>query len=302
MPQADFIRWIGIHRSRFFEWKKRYGKGNVHNAPTPKEHWLADWEREAICAFARAHPGNGYRRLTFMMLDADVVAVSPSSVYRVLKEASLLSRWPRTASKKGTGFQQPDNPHEHWHIDIAYINIRGTFFYLCTVLDGCSRFIVHHELREAMKEADIERLLQRALEAFPGVQPRIISDNGPQFIARDFKTFVRAVGVSHVQTSPYYPQSNGKIERYHRTLKSEGIRPRTPLSFDDGRDVIAGFVNHYNENRLHSAIGYIPPRDRLQGRHERIFARRDLKLETAREARRQLRAQPQPPPTGPDSF
>ena len=94
-----------------------------------------------------------------MMLDADVVAVSPSSVYRVLKAADLLSRWNRTPSKKGTGFTQPEKPHQHWHIDIAYINVRGTFYYLCTVLDGCSRFIVHHELQESMKEADVELIL-----------------------------------------------------------------------------------------------------------------------------------------------
>ena len=257
LAQDRFIAWLGIQRSRFFDWKSRYRTVNRHNAPVPREHWLAEWEQEAICDFARSHPSDGYRRLAFMMLDADVVAVSPSSVYRLLKEKGLLCRWPRVPSKKGTGFEQPDEPHQHWHIDIAYINIRGTFFYLCTVLDGCSRSIVHHELREAMREADVERLLQRALEAFPGVRPRIISDNGPQFIARDFKSFVRAVGISHVRTAPYYPQSNGKIERFHKTLKAEAIRPQTPRSLDDGRGVIAGFVDYYNNVRLHSAIRYV---------------------------------------------
>ena len=232
-----------------------------------------------------------------MMLDADVVAVSPSSVYRVLKSADLLSRWPRSASKKGSGFTQPEEPHQHWHIDIAYINVRGTFFYLCTVLDGCSRFIVHHELRESMKEADIELILQRALEKFPGVSPRVISDNGPQFLARDFKVFIREVGMSHVRTAPYYPQSNGKIERYHKTLKSEGIRPLTPLSLADARQVIEDFVRYYNEVRLHSAIGYVTPKTRLEGRHELLFKQRDAKLEAAREARRRRRAQHQPPST-----
>lgn len=302
MPQARFIDWLDIHKSRFFNWKSRYGKDNEHNAPVPREHWLTDWEREAICDFAREHPNDGYRRLSFMMLDADVVAVSPSSVYRVLKENGLLCRWPRAPTKKGTGFQQPEHPHEHWHIDIAYINIRGTFFYLCCVLDGCSRYIVHHELRESMREDDVERLLQRALEAFPDAQPRIISDNGPQFIARDFKSFVRAVGISHVRTSPYYPQSNGKIERFHKTLKAEGIRPRTPLSIDDGCKVIADFISHYNDVRLHSAINYVTPKDRLQDRHELIFRQRDRKLEAARKVRRQLRAQLHPPQPNPDSF
>jgi transposase InsO family protein len=104
------------------------------------------WEKKAICDFAVGHPLEGYRRLTFMMLDQDVVAVAPSSVYRVLKANGLLQRWNRTPSKKGTGFQQPTAPHEHWHIDIAYIYICGTFYYLCSVLDGASRFIVHWEI------------------------------------------------------------------------------------------------------------------------------------------------------------
>src|SRR5690606_18650704 len=112
----------------------------------------------------------------------------------------------RSPSKKGTGFVQPLAPHEHWHIDISYLNLLGTFFYLCAVLDGASRAIVHWEIREAMTEADVELVLQRALEKAPdGVRPRIISDNGPQFIARDFKEFIRLTGMTHVRTAPYYP-------------------------------------------------------------------------------------------------
>ena len=153
-----------------------------------------------------------------------------------------------------------------------------------------------------MREADVERLLQRALEAFPGVHPRIISDNGPQFIARDFKSFVRAVGISHVRTAPYYPQSNGKIERFHKTLKAEAIRPQTPLSLDDGRGVIAGFVDHYNNVRLHSAIRYVTPRDRLLGHHNLIFDQRAQKLEAARRARADLPAQPRTHLPTPNSF
>jgi transposase InsO family protein len=82
---------------------------------------------------------------------------------------------------------QPLKPHEHWHVDVSYLNIAGTFYYLCSLLDGQSRFTVHWEIREAMTEADVEQIIQRAREKYPGVTPRIISDNGPQFIARDFK-------------------------------------------------------------------------------------------------------------------
>src|SRR5262245_63816329 len=125
-----------------------------------------------------------------MMLDDDVVAVSPATTYRVLAAAGRLDRWARARSKKGTGFVQPLRPHEHWHVDVSYLNLGGTFYYLCSILDGCSRFIVHWEIRETMTEPEIEQILQRGRERFPGVTPRIISDNGPQFIARDFKEFI----------------------------------------------------------------------------------------------------------------
>jgi len=216
--------------------------------------------------------------------------VSPASVWRVLKQAGLLSRWKGKSSRKGTGFEQPLQPHQHWHVDVSYINLSGTFYYLCSVLDGCSRFLVHWDLRESMKEADIEMILERAKEKYPEATPRIISDNGPQFIARDFKEFIRISGMTHVRTSPFYPQSNGKIERWHKSLKQECIRPLTPLTLDDARRLIQIYVDHYNTVRLHSALGYVTPQDRLAGRQAEIHAARDRKLQEAR-SQRQLRRQ-----------
>ena len=185
---------------------------------------------EAPIGFHLKNPLEGYRRLTFMMLDADIVAVSPTSVWRVLGQAGLLSKWNGKPSKKGTGFEQPLAAHQHWHIDVSYINISGTFYYLCSILDGCSRYIVNWDLRESMTEADIEIILERAKETYPEARPRIISDNGPQFIAKDFKEFIRISGMTHVRTSPYYPQSNGKIERWHKSLKGECIRPESAVA------------------------------------------------------------------------
>jgi putative transposase len=224
-----------------------------------------------------------------MMLDDDVVAVSPASVYRVLKAAGRLDRKWLKPSKKGTGFVQPLKPHEHWHVDISYINVQGTFYYLTSILDGASRFIVHWELRESMTERDVETVVQRALEKHPAERPRIISDNGPQFIARDFKEFIRIVGMTHVRTSPYYPQSNGKLERWHGSLKRECIRPTCPASLEEARNRVTTFVAHYNHVRLHSAIGYITPADKLNGLEDVIFAERDRKLEEARTRRQQAR-------------
>jgi putative transposase len=133
---------------------------NEHNGWIPRDSWLQPWEKQSIIRYYLDHPLEGYRRLTFMMLDADVVAVSPSTVWRVLPQAGLLSRWKGKPSRKGTGFEQPPQPHQHWHIDVSYINVSGTFYYLCSILDGFSRSIVHWDLWESMTEAEIEVILQ----------------------------------------------------------------------------------------------------------------------------------------------
>ena len=295
---TQLLLWLGIPSSKYYDWCLRYGQPNGHNAQVPRISWLLPSEREAILDFQHEHPDEGYRRLCFMMLDADVVAVSPSSVYRVLKYAGRIGPQGHAPSCKGQGFDQPGRPHEHWHIDVSYLNICSTFYYLCTILDGYSRYIVHWEIRESMTEADIETILQRGREALPGVTPRIISDNGPQFVARDFKEFVRLCGMTHVRTSPYYPQSNGKVESWHKTVKRECIRPLTPLNLADARRIVAGFVQEYNGVRLHSGIGYVTPQARLVGLDQQIIAERRRKLAAARHAREAAHQQPSQPQLG----
>lgn len=165
---------------------------------------------------------------------------------------------------------------------MAYLNISGTFYSLCSVLDGYRRFIVHWEIRERMTEADVEVILHRAQEQVPAARPRVISDNGPQFMAREFKEYIRLMGMTQVLTAPFYPQSHGKIERWHETLKSECIPPKTPISLEDARHLVADYVQAYNTVRLHSAIGYITPKDKLEGRADQIFADRKRRLKLAR--------------------
>jgi putative transposase len=285
VPTKRILHWMKVPGGTFYKWKARYGKVNEHNGWIPRDHWLEEWEKEAIVKFHFEHPLEGYRRLTYMMLDANVVSVSAASVYRVLKKAGVLNRYKPKPTQKGNGFDQPDGPHRHWHVDISYLNVAGTFCFMCSILDGYSRYIVHWEIREKMEEIDVEIILQRAREKFPDKKPRIISDNGPQFIAKDFKHFIRICGMTHVRTSPYYPQSNGKLERYHRTIKSECLRPGTPLSLEDACRITSSFVKRYNEERLHSAIGYVTPQDKLLGREREIFDERDRKLAEARERR-----------------
>ena len=290
MAAKRLLGWIGLAASKFHAWKDRYGKANEHNGRIPRDHWLTEAETSALLSFQEKFPLEGYRRLAFMAIDDDVAYCAPATVYRVLSKAGRLQRWNGKPSKKGTGFVQPLAPHEHWHIDVSYLNIAGTFHYLCSVLDGASRFLVHWEVREQMTEAEVERIVQRGREKFPGAKPRIISDNGPQFIARDFKEFIRVAGMTHVRTSPYYPQSNGKIERWHRTIKHDAIRKRTPLTKADAQAVVGDFVEHYNGTRLHSAIGYVAPRDFLEGKAKAIQDERDRKLEAARTKRQEARS------------
>ena len=249
----QLLQWLELSTGKYYEWCQRYGLVNQHNGKVPRGFWLKDVEKKAILDYQELYPQEGYRRLTYMMMDADIAAVSPSSVFRVLREAGRLRRWAPKPSKKGTGFVQPAAVHEHWHIDITHINIHGTFYYLCAVLDGASRYIIDWSLRDAMTEVDIEILLQRAKEKFPTARPRIISDNGPHFVAKDFKEFIRISGMTHVRTSPYYPQSNGKLERWNGSIKSECIRPGVPLTLADAERLIAQYVQVYNGERLHSA-------------------------------------------------
>lgn len=286
------VQWLNIRLSKFYKWQDRYGLANEHNGAVPRDYWLQPWERAAIVDFHKDNQLEGYRRLTFLMLDRDIVAVSPTTVWRVLSAEGLLSNWNKGPSKKGTGFMQPIKIHEHWHTDISYINISGTFYYLCSVLDGYSRKILHWEIRESMTEAEVELVIEKARELHPGATPRIISDNGPQFIAKDFKEYIRICGMTHVRTSPYYPQSNGKIERWHQSIKKECIRPGSPLSLEDARRLVTTYVDKYNDQRLHSAIGYVTPNDKFAGREKEIFDARDRKLEAAREERRLRRNAP----------
>jgi transposase InsO family protein len=197
----------------------------------------------------------------------------------------------REAVEEGHGLEQPLAVHLHRHIGVSHINISGTSYYLCSILDGRSRYIVNCYLRESMTEADIEVILERARELHTEAKPRIISDNGWQFIAKDFKEFFRASGMTHVRTSPYYPQS----KRKDRTLPqiSQGRVHPARNAIVAGRCAESGgegYVEHYNNVRLNSAIGYITPKDMLAGRQQEIHAERDRKLEEARK-QRQIRRQ-----------
>ena len=291
-PVGGSLKVLGLSRATFYRWAKSDGKQEGSgNRRIPKSHWLLPWEKEAIIAYKRKHPEVGYRRLAYMMLDEGVVAVTPSSVYRVLQEAGLSNRWTSAgggASRKG--FTQPAAPHEQWHTDIAYLNIHGTHYFFIGVLDGYSRAIVHHEVRTDMRTLDVQVVIERALEKLPaGVpRPRIITDNGGQYVSAEFKAYLRERDISHTRTRPRHPQSNGKIERFHKSLKAECVRRKAMGSLEEARRLIAVYVDEYNNRRLHAALDYLTPSDYLKGEEHiaRRLLEREERLQRAREERK----------------
>jgi putative transposase len=286
IPSYRLLGFLGLTASKYHEWRRRYGVPNRHNGKIPKATWLFEHEKKAIIEYAKNNREEGYRRLCYRMIDENVAYASPLSVYRVLHKAGFLFKFiPAKNKSKGIGYEQPEGPHKEWHIDISYINVVGTFLFLVAIIDGYSRFIVHHELRAAMQEKDVQLVVQRALDRFPSHRPRIISDRGSQFIAKDFKNFIRYAGLSHTFTSVGYPQSNGKIERFFRTVKTICIRKHSFLSIEDARKQINQYVCFYNQKRLHSSIGYVTPFDKLIGKDKEIIQTRERKLEKARELR-----------------
>lgn len=284
IPRTRLLGWAAVGRAAYYDWRDRQGIGNRPEGVPKGYVGATPSEREAVLAYAREHPGEGYRRLAYMMIDADVAALSPSTVYRILKAGELIGKSPKS-SRKGTGFKQPSAPHSHWHIDFTYLNLSGEFYFLCAVLDGYSRKVLSWDIAPTMTSADAQIVLQRAREAYPKACPKVISDNGKQFVGREFTSLLKTCGFSQATTSPYYPQSNGKIERFNGSLKNECIYPTTPMNLEDAKRVVAKYIDDYNNTRLHSAIGYVSPIDMIEGRQEVIHLARDKKLAKARTAR-----------------
>ncbi|MHC1738577.1 MAG: transposase [Ignavibacteriaceae bacterium] len=160
---------------------------------------------------------------------------------------------------------------------MKYVNFKGSFLFLILIIDGYSRFIVHHELRKNMEEYDVKLTLQKALELFPGYKPRVISDNGSQFISienpnlrrKDFAQFIKATGLAHIRTSVAYPQSNGKLERFNRTVSEQLIKKSSLINLDVAKQQFIKYICHYNTVRLRGSLFYLTPEDFLLNRINR---------------------------------
>jgi putative transposase len=279
------LKRLGLSKGRYYEWVKRRGEDRLADRSTAalSVGLILEEEKQAVVGYALAHPKDGYRRLAWQMVDEDVAYVSPSSVYRILHDADLLYRWKRSRSV-GEPPPRPVRPNERWHTDIMYLRVGGTWYFLVTVLDGYSRYVVHWELLVSMRAADVRLVIQEALER-TGAKPQVVSDNGTQFTASEFKDLVKRFELEHIRIRTYHPESNGTLERYHRTTR-EALAEEELENLSKARELIARWVEHYNERRLHAGLGYLAPAEYYRGDPERRFAERQVKLEQGRRERK----------------
>ena len=281
LPVKHFVKILGISNQKIIEWNKNKVKKEKTNIP--KSHWSTPEEQQAVIEFKKENMQTGYVRLTWMMIDRNIAYLSPSSVYRILVNAALNNKWTKPAGEpKKEGFDQPTRVHEHWHTDISYLNYKGTFVYLISVLDGYSRAILSWDVTTRMESLDVQIILWRACDKYlePSNQnnPRLITDNGSQFLTSEFKNTLKYFSIKNVRTSVNHPQSNGKIERFHGTIKSEKIRAMPILNFEQMKSEIGEWIDFYNNERLHSAIQYVSPMDVMNNKQEQIILERKRKL------------------------
>ena len=239
-------------------------------------------------AYAKARPRDGYRRLAWMMVDEDVVYLVPSTVYRILDRHDRLYRWKRPEPGEGRRVPEASYPDEVWHIDLVYLWVKGRWYFLVTILDSYSRYIVHWELALSMRAQEIAEIIAGALERVHGKRPRIVRDNGSQFVAKEWREVMRHFELEEIPIGVRHPQSNGRIERYHRSVREEALGDTEAESLYRARDLLAEWVRHDNEERLHSALEYLRPVDYYRDNPQALLAGRETKLREAAARRKEV--------------
>lgn len=294
---------LGIPRRTFYRWYDRYltegADGLIDRAPMPKIVWnrIPDDIREDLHKMALDKPELSPRELAVAFTDTKGYFVSESSVYRLLKSYDLISSPAFIVMKAASEFRDKTTAiNQLWQTDFTYFKIIGWgWMYLSTILDDFSRYIISWKLCSTMKTSDVTDTLNMALEASGCDQanvlhkPRLLSDNGASYISESMAGFIKAKGMSHVRGAPYHPQTQGKIERWHQTLKNRILLENYFLPGDLERQIEA-FVEHYNHHRYHEALGNVTPADAYFGRAQAIIKRRErIKQKTIEHRRLQYR-------------
>ena len=272
----------GISLRTWYEWNGRRGVETKHNNNIPKNYYITPEEERAIIAYVIENPLKGYRVLCYEMIDKNIAYVACSSVYNVIKRNNLGKKWAEAEEMKKKGFDQPEAVHEQWHIDFSYIRIGAGFYYFLGILDGFSRRMLNWRLCQTMEGINAEILVTETKELYPEAKnARLISDNGSQFISKDFQELISLLELKQTFTSANHPQSNGKLERFNRTLKTEHVRRSAYLDYQDACVRMAQWIAYYNGVRLHSAIWYLTPNDVFYNKTAARLAERKEKLHNA---------------------
>lgn len=284
------LRELGLSRSVYYDWLERAQEGTLADrvvVPRPLLTPLPE-EVDAAVTYAKGHPREGYRRLAWMMVDEDIAYLTPSAVYRILDRYDLLYRWKRPEPGQGKRLPEATRPDEVWHVDLMYLWVKGRWYFLVSVLDSYSRYIVHWELALSMLASEVAEVMAMALEKVPGKRPRIVRDNGSQFAAKEWREVVRHFELEEVPICVRHPESNGRMERYHRSVREEAFSDGEAEDFYRARDLLGRWVGYYNDERLHSALNYLRPVDYYKGNPEALLAERDRKLKAAAARRKEV--------------
>jgi transposase InsO family protein/transposase-like protein len=288
---------LGISRSTFYEWYRRYLEdgfdGLKSKSPNRKSFWnkIPEKEKSKVIETALEKEDLSPRELAYHITDKQGWFISESSVYRILKERGLITSPAWILMAASDEFKDKTiRVHQQWQTDFTYFKIiNWGWYYLATIMDDYSRYIITWELCQNMESIDAMRVVEQALQ-ITGLskdnRPRLLSDNGSCYVSNAFKEFIDQKNMGHVQGAPYHPQTQGKIERYHRTMKNV-VKLENYYFPDDLRANIEAFVDYYNNQRYHESLGNVTPADVYFGRQKQVLNRRkEIKIETIKERRK----------------
>ena len=283
LSKRETLGVLGVPRSTYYRWLGRSEqRGLEDNGGGGKPPWNRLTSREVgqVLSAAREMPELSCRQLAAWTTDHMGFSVSESTVYRILRSEGLVKR-PEMRRAAGKEYhRKTTDPHQMWATDASYFRVVGWgYYYLVTVMDDHSRFILAHRLKRDMTSGSLIEVVQEAVDRTGMDQvpvadrTRLLSDNGPGYVSRAFRDYLRMVGIKHILAAPFHPQTNGKLERYHRTVKRDVNQLPYELPSDLEAAIVA-FVSYYNYRRYHKALGNVTPSDVLRGRRQEILRRR----------------------------
>ena len=289
-PLSRILSGLGITRSVYYDWLEKQKVGRLADrVVVPKSPLtVLPEEVKAAVEYAKIHPREGYRRLAWMMVDDDIVYLKPTTVYRILDKHDLLYRWKRPEPGLTRKVPVAAYPDEVWHVDLMYLWIKGRWYFLVTVLDSYSRYVVHWELALSMLASEVADIIAAALEKVPGKRPRIVRDNGSQFVSKEWREVIKHFEIEEIPIRVRHPESNGRIERYHRSVREEAFGDEEQEDYYQARDLLDQWVKYYDNERLHSALNYLRPVDYYRGNPEALMAERKDKLAKAAARRKDV--------------